>query len=149
MTKYLSKEGLEKLEKELEDLKSQRKDIAARLKKAVSYGDLSENADYSQAKDDQSFLEGKILETEELLRTAEVLEHAKGGMIGMGSEVEVQCDGDKEKYTIVGSQEANLLENKISVESPLGKELMNQMEGGEIIVSTPEGKKKYKILKVK
>lgn len=148
MTKYLSKEGLEKLNKELEDLKAQRKDIADRLKKAVSYGDLSENADYAQAKEDQSFLEGKILEIEEILRNAEVLKDAKGGMIGLGSKVEVENKKGKEEYTIVGANEADLLEGKISIESPLGKELMNHMKGDEIEISTPGGKEKYKINKV-
>lgn len=150
MQKQFTKEGFEKLKKELEDLKTQRIEIAARLKKAVSYGDLSENADYQQAKEDQSFLEGKIMELEEMVKTAQIVEVAKGDIIGIGSTVDIEnSKGKKETYTIVGSQEANLLEGKISTESPLGKELFNKMAGHEITVNTPAGKAKYKILKVK
>ena len=150
MQKQFTKEGFEKLKKELEDLKGQRIEIAARLKKAVSYGDLSENADYQQAKEDQSFLEGKILVLEEMVKTAQIVEIAKGDIIGIGSTVDIEnSKGKKETYTIVGSQEANLLEGKISTESPLGKELFGKMAGHEITVNTPAGKAKYKILKVK
>ncbi|HNY98017.1 MAG TPA: transcription elongation factor GreA, partial [Candidatus Pacearchaeota archaeon] len=89
MIKQLTPEGFEKLKKELEGLKAQRKEIAARLKKAVSYGDLSENADYHQAKEDQGFLEGKIVELEDVLRNAQVIEKGDGikGTIQIGSNV--------------------------------------------------------------
>ncbi len=151
MQKQFTKEGYEKLKKELEELKGQRIEIANRLKRAVSYGDLSENADYQQAKEDQSFLEGKIMEIEETLKIATVVELTKGNdFIGIGSTVEIEnSKGKKETYTIVGSQEANLLENKISTESPLGKELFGKLAGSEITINAPSGKIKYKILKIK
>ncbi|HOU45754.1 MAG TPA: transcription elongation factor GreA [Candidatus Pacearchaeota archaeon] len=151
MQKQFTQEGFDKLKKELEELKAQRIEIADRLKKAVAYGDLSENADYQQAKEDQSFLEGKILEIEETLKIAQVVETVKGGsIVGIGSTVEIESSkGKKETYTIVGSQEANLLENKISTESPLGKELFGKITGSEITVNAPGGKIKYKIIKIK
>jgi len=150
MIKQLTPEGFEKLKKELEELKAQRKEIAARLKKAVSYGDLSENADYHQAKEDQGFLEGKIVELEDVLRNAQVIEKGEGikGTIQIGSSVFLENKKGEEKITIVGAEEAAPMEGKISVESPLGKALMGKRKGDEVEINTPKGAIKYKVVKI-
>lgn len=150
MIKQLTPEGFEKLKKELEELKAQRKEIAARLKKAVSYGDLSENADYHQAKEDQGFLEGKIVELEDVLRNAQVIEKGEGikGTIQIGSSVFLENKKGEEKITIVGAEEAAPMEGKISVESPLGKALMGKRKGDEVEINTPKGAIKYKVVRI-
>lgn len=150
MIKQLTPEGFEKLKKELEGLKAQRKEIAARLKKAVSYGDLSENADYHQAKEDQGFLEGKIVELEDVLRNAQVIEKGEGikGTIQIGSNAVLENKKGEEHITIVGAEEAAPMEGKISVESPLGKALMGKRKGDEVEINTPKGAIKYKVVKI-
>jgi len=156
MEKYLTPEGLEKLKKELEYLKRvKRKEIAERLRHTSSMGDLTENAAYHQAKEDQAFLEGRILELENLIKNAIVIEkNKKTGWVQVGSTVVLSLGekkslfGKKEKFQIVGAPEANPLEGKISAESPLGKALLNKPEGAIITVETPNGKVKYKILKI-
>lgn len=150
MSKILTQEGFDNLKKELEELKGQRKDIALRLKKAVSYGDLSENADYQQAKEDQSFLEGKIVEIEEILKNAEIVKATGGkGMVQIGSTVTVEGNRRTDAYKIVGAEESNPVEGKISIESPMAKELMGKIVGAEFELLTPSGKKvSYKITKI-
>ncbi len=150
MIKQLTHEGFEKLKKELEELKAQRKDIAARLKKAVSYGDLSENADYHQAKEDQGFLEGKIVELEDVLRNAQIVEKGEGmkGTVQIGSILILENKKGEENITIVGAEEAAPMEGKISLESPLGKALMGRRKGDEVEITTPKGSVKYKIVKI-
>jgi len=151
MTKQLTKEGLEKIKKELEDLKSKRGEIADRLKKAISYGDLSENADYHQAKEDQSFLEGRIVDLEEILRNAVIIEKGEGirGTIQVGSKVTVEHKDKTDVFTIVGAAESNMLEGKISVESPLGKALLGKSKGDTTEFKLPNGKSvEYNIRKV-
>lgn len=154
MTKQLTKEGFEKLKKELEELKGQRVEIANRLKKAISYGDLSENADYHQAKEDQSFLEGRIVDLEEILRNAVIIEKMEGdkGSVQIGTKVTVQrtkpkADGT-ETYFIVGAAEANMAEGKVSLESPLGKALMGKRKGDVAEFNAPKGKIEYEIKKI-
>ncbi len=150
MSKILTQEGFDNLKKELEELKGQRKDIALRLKKAVSYGDLSENADYQQAKEDQSFLEGKIVEIEDILKNAEIVKATGGkGMVQIGSTVTVDGNRRTDSYKIVGAEESNPVEGKISIESPMAKELMGKAVGAEFELLTPSGKKvSYKITKI-
>lgn len=150
MSKILTQEGFDNLKKELEELKGQRKDIALRLKKAVSYGDLSENADYQQAKEDQSFLEGKIVEIEEILKNAEIVKATGGkGMVQIGSTVTIEGNRRTDSYKIVGAEESNPVEGKISIESPMAKELMGKIVGAEFELLTPSGKKvSYKITKI-
>ncbi len=154
----VTKEGLKKIKDELDFLKStKREEIAMRLKEAISYGDLSENAEYEEAKNEQAFVEGRILELEKQVKNARLItEHdikkaAKGISIEIGSVVTVRnkTDGDEpETYTIVGSMEADPIEHKISNESPIGKALLGREKGDTVDVIAPAGKFKYEILKV-
>jgi transcription elongation factor GreA len=133
-------------------------EIAARLKEAISYGDLSENAEYEEAKNEQAFIEGRILELEKQIKNARIItEHdasakaSKGKTIEIGSIVTVRnkTDGDDpETYTIVGSMEADPVEHKISNESPIGKALLGREKGDVIDVIAPAGKFKYEVVKV-
>lgn len=155
----ITKEGLKKLKEELEFLKTtKRQEIAQRLKEAISYGDLSENAEYEEAKNDQAFIEGRILELEKQIKNARIITEnlstkmsAKSKTIDIGSVVTVRnkTDADEpETYTIVGSMEADPVEHKISNESPIGKALLGREKGDTIDVIAPAGKFKYEILKV-
>jgi transcription elongation factor GreA len=150
VAKYLTPEGLRKLKKELDYLKKvKRKEIAKRLKETASFGDLSENAAYQEAKEAQAFLEGKILELEEILQKAKVIKKKKeGNKIQLGSLVSVSLNNQKLKFQIVGPEEANPEKGKISYQSPLGKALLGKAVGAKIEVKTPEGKIHYKILKI-
>ncbi len=154
----ITKEGLKKLKEELDFLKTtKRQEIAQRLKEAVSYGDLSENAEYEEAKNDQAFIEGRILELEKQIKNAKIITEgalmkaANGKIIDIGSTVTVRnkTDNDEpETYTIVGSMEADPIEHKISNESPIGKALLTHEKGDIVDVIAPAGKFKYEILKV-
>lgn len=148
--KYLTQEGLDRLKKELEYLKKQgRIDVSEKLKEAISFGDLSENAAYDEAKDNQAMLEGKIAEMERLINSAKVIEDNNNkGWVQVGSYVTIKEGSNEERYHIVGGEEANPLENRISFESPLGKALMNKPKGAEVQIETPKGSLKYKILKI-
>jgi transcription elongation factor GreA len=151
MENYLTPEGFEKLKKELEYLKTvKRKEIAKRLKKAISFGDLSENAAYEEAKNAQAFLEGKILELEKIINGAKVLKNIKKDCVGIGSKVSVKSEKDEEEmnFQIVGENESNSFEGKISHESPLGIALFGKKEGDVVEVKTPEGDEKYEILEI-
>ena len=150
MEKYLTPEGLGKLKKELEYLKTvKRKEIAERLEKAIAYGDLTENAEYQETKEAQGFLEGRILELEDLINNAVlVLVEKKKGLAQIGSTILVKAGSAKERFKIVGAEEASPLEGKVSADSPLGKALLDKTKGAIIEVATPEGKLQYKILKI-
>lgn len=150
MKKYLTKEGFEKIKSELEYLKNvKRKEIAERLRHAIGFGDLSENAAYQEAKEAQAFMEGRILELEEMLRNVKVIQEKNHtGVAGLGSEVWLEKDGEEEKFKIVGANEADPLGGKISSESPLGKTLLGKRVGEAISINTPNGKTKYKILRI-
>ena len=150
MTKYLTFKGLEKFKKELNYLKTvKRKEIAERLKHAASFGDLSENFAYQQTKEDQSFLEGKILELEKIVNQAKVIEKKKqNGRVQIGSIVLVASNNQKEKFQIVEPEEINLQEMKISYQSPLGTALFSKSVGAKVRIETSEGKIEYKILKI-
>jgi transcription elongation factor GreA len=147
----LTKEGAEKMRAELEDMKTrQREELSKRLRFAISQGDLSENADYKKAKEDQGFLEGKIKEYEETLAGVKIIEsNKKDGTIDVGSTVTIQ-EGSypEETYFVVGAREANPSEGRISNESPIGQALLGHKAGDKITVETPGGKTKFKILKV-
>lgn len=148
--KYLSKEGLEQLKKDLEGLKLKRQEIAQRLEEAKALGDLSENTEYLQAKEAQGFNEGKILELEEVLKNAVVISKNGGNsVVQIGGTVEVNCQGEKQTFTIVGSEEANPAQGKISNESPLGKAFLGHKAGETVNVEAPRGKTAYKIISVK
>ena len=150
MKKYLTQKGLEKLKKELDNLKNvERKKIAARLKKAAAFGDLSENADYSEAKEAQGFLEGKIAQIKDMINNVIIMPQEKTkGFVCLGSIVFVSNTQSEHKFEIVGAQEASPLDGKISIDSPLGRSLFNKPIGAIITVSAPGGEIKYKILKI-
>ncbi len=151
MEKYLTPEGLEKLKKELTYLKDvKRKEIAERLERCISFGDLTENAEYHETKEAQAFIEGRILELEDTLNNAVVVPVEKrNGLAQIGSTVLVKTGPAEEQFKIVGAEEADPLGGKISAESPLGKAVLNQPKGAVVEVSTPQGKFQYKILKIK
>ena len=149
MVKYFTPEGLKKLKKELDFLKNvKRRDIAERLKKAISFGDLSENAEYSQAKEEQVFLEGKIRDLENTIASAVAVERKPKNVVQIGSTILVESRGKKEKFEIVGPEEAEPLKNKISIDSPLGKAVLGKQKGETVKITTPDGEVRYKILKV-
>jgi transcription elongation factor GreA len=147
---YLTQERLDELKKELETLKSsKRMEVAARLKQAKEYGDLSENSEYAEAREEQANVEGRIFELEELLKNVEIITKLSGGStVEVGSAI-VVTKGDKTAtYSIVGSYEANPLEGKISDESPLGRAFLGKKTGDHVSVITPGGTVKYEILKI-
>jgi len=150
MEKYITAEGLEKLKKELEDLKTvKRKEIAERLEKSISFGDLTENAEYHETKEAQGFLEGRILELEDIVKNAVIVpEETKNRFAQVGSTVLVKVGEATEEFKIVGVEEANPQEGKISVDSPLGKALINQPKGVIVEINAPGGKMHYKIVKI-
>ena len=150
-SEYFSKEGLAKLKADLEFLKTKkRKEIADRLVFAKSLGDLSENAEYSEAKESQMLNESKIAEYEDILRRAVIVKHdSSGGKIDIGSEVVVEDDKGKQlKFKIVGSQESSPADNKISNESPLGRVLLGHKKSETVKAFTPGGEKNYKIIDI-
>ena len=150
MPQYISHEGLEKQKKELEELKLKRQEIAHRLEEAKALGDLSENQEYIAAKEAQAFNEGKIVELEQLLRDAVVIENnRKHGAVQIGSSVEVKVNGKSKIFTIVGSEEADPANGKISNESPLGKAFLGRKVGESAEAETPGGKMHYKIIDIK
>lgn len=144
---YISSEGLEQLKKELEEFKQKRQEIAKRLEEAKALGDLSENAEYQEAREDQAFNEGKIVELEQTLKEAVVIsKNVKKDIVRVGATVKVKSDNGTQTFNIVGSEEANPIEGKISNESPLGKSFLGRRAGEAIEAETPRGKIKYKIL---
>jgi transcription elongation factor GreA len=151
---FLTEEGYKKLQDELDTLRHQRRqEIAARLREALEGGDITENAEYEAAKNEQAFVEGRIKELEIILANARIIEPGltTGGreVVQLGSKVTVQIDDDEaEMYTIVGAAEANPVEGKISNESPLGRAIINANPGTVVDVNTPDGKMKVKILKI-
>lgn len=148
----LTKEGLKKLHDELEDLKTRgRKDVADRLAEAISYGDLSENSEYDEAKNQQAFIEGRILELEEQVKNAQIIESSETekGVIQIGSTVVLSFDGETQEYTIVGSTEADPMLNKISNESPVGTAILGKKKKAKVEVLAPGGKFEYEVLDVK
>jgi len=145
----LTAEGLEKLKRELDVLTGQRrKEVIERIQEAVAHGDLSENADYAQAKEEQSFIEGRIQELEEILKNAEIIKSNGGSIVAVGSTVKVQVNGSERTYTIVGSNEANPAAGKISNESVVGQRLLGAKKGDVVSIETPGGKNQYEILDI-
>ena len=151
MAKFITQEGLKKIKDELEYRKiTLRQNIANAIKEAKEQGDLSENAEYSEAKSQQSENEAKILELEMLLKESTVVSYDKASdVVQMGSKVKVKMNGSEMEFQIVGSNEANPNDMKISNESPIGKGFMGRKNGDEIEVEVPAGKIRYKILEVK
>ena len=150
----LTYEGLKKYEDELHELKVvKRKEVAQKIKEAREQGDLSENAEYDAAKDEQRDIETRIEELEKILKNVEVVaeEDVTSDRINIGCTVRIKDteEGFEEEYSIVGSTEANSLENKISNESPVGKSLIGAAVGDEVAVMTPAGEFKYKVLEIR
>jgi transcription elongation factor GreA len=147
----ISREGYEKLKKELDYLSNvKRKEIAERIQKAKEMGDLSENAEYSEAKDAQAFNEGRIAELTQMLKNLTVVENGNSKeVIGMGSTVRVEVNGNEKEYTIVSFNEADPMTGKISNESPLGKAFLGKRKGEKVAVNTPKGEIEYKIIEIK
>lgn len=149
----LTPEGLAKLEQELEDLKTvKRKEVAARIKEAISFGDISENSEYEEAKNEQAFIEGRILTLEKMLRNARIItnEDVDTGVVSVGSRVRLKDleFGDVVDYTIVGSAESDPMNNKISNESPVGQALLGKAKGSVVDVNVPAGTIQYEILDI-
>ncbi|WP_139492534.1 transcription elongation factor GreA [Brevibacillus dissolubilis] len=150
----LTPDGLAKLEHELEELKTvKRKEVAARIKEAISFGDISENSEYEEAKNEQAFIEGRILTLEKMLRNARIItnEDVDTGVVSVGSTVILKDIefGDVVEYTIVGSAESDPINNKISNESPVGQALLGKSKGTTVDVNVPAGVIQYEILDIK
>ena len=151
-TNYLSQEKFDELTEELEHLKTtRRREIAEQLEYARSLGDLSENAEYEEARNLQAATEDRIRVIEEQLAHARIIEHSKGSIASLGSQVSIQKVGEKDEHTyeIVGSAEANMQDRKISHLSPLGSSLMGKKKGDAFTFDTPKGAQKYKVTNVK
>lgn len=147
----LTLEGLNKLESELEHFKTvRRREVAERIKQALEYGDISENSEYEDAKNEQGFIEGRILALEKMLRNAKVIDNVdiSTDVVSLGTRVKLTDLENNETmdYTIVGSAEANPADGKISNESPVGRALMGQRMGSIISVKVPVGEMKYKVV---
>lgn len=152
----LTREGLQKLKDELDNLKTvRRKEVSERLKTAIDFGDISENAEYDDAKNEQAFIEGRIKTIETMLRNVRIIDEDDAsedtrGHVRLGSKVrvlDIELD-DEETYRIVGSTEANPMQNTISNESPLGQALIGHAAGDEVEVDAPVGRIVYRILSV-
>ncbi len=147
----ISAEGLKKLEAELEELRTvKRQEVADRIHAAMEFGDYSENAELEQAKNDQAFLEGRILTLEQMVKNAVVIdERDHHDIVEIGSQVTIEANGDKEQYVIVGSAEAAPAEGRISNESPIGKALIGHKKGDLVRASVPRGEVELKILAIR
>src|SRR5512141_655662 len=148
---YLTPEGEKKLKAELAELTGpRREELSQRLRSAIQMGDLSENADYHKAKEDQGFLEGRIQELEHMLRNAVIIEPStQQDIVSIGSHVTIQeADSPSETYHVVGAKEADPRNGRISNESPIGRALMDHKVGDVVQVDTPGGKISFKILKI-
>ena len=146
---FLTQEKFEELKAELEHLKTvRRKEVAESLEYARSLGDLSENAEYHAAREELSFIDGRIDELEELLKQVVIIEGTKGDIIALGSKVTLKVNGKDEAFSLVGEWEADPRAKKISHESPLGKALLGKAVGEKVEVTAPAGKITYTIVSV-
>jgi transcription elongation factor GreA len=147
---YLSKEGLEQIRHELDELVNLRRaEIAARIHEAKEHGDITENAEYEDAKNEQAFVEGRIQALSALVKNAVVIEENHSSThVQIGSTVTISSKDGKESFMIVGSAEASPAEGRISNESPVGRALLGRKKGDEITVTVPAGDSKYKILSI-
>ena len=147
-TFHITEAGKAELENELEELKGRRGDIADKIAEARDYGDLSENAEYDTAREDQALVETRIAEIEDILANAEIITSKRSTHVGVGSTVELKSAGKTFTYTLVGPVEADPLEGKISNESPIGVALMGKKVGEKASITTPKGEVVYEIVKV-
>ena len=145
----MSQGALDRMAAELDELtRVKRREVVARIKSAREHGDLKENAEYHAAREEQSFLEGRVQALEDRIRRAVVLDEAVTGKVIMGSKVTVEIGGDELEYTIVGSAEADPAKGRLSMNSPVGAALMGAIAGAEVDVRTPRGAVRYKVLTV-
>ncbi|MBM4401991.1 MAG: transcription elongation factor GreA [Candidatus Cloacimonetes bacterium] len=146
---FLTKQGLEELKKEYRELtQKKRPEILEKIQSARSLGDLSENAAYHQARREQSFIDGRILELEELLQNAKIVINQGNGIVQLGSKVKVKLDSDEQELILVSEVEADIANGKISHKSPIGQALLGKKQGDVVEVEAPVGKIRYTILNV-
>ncbi len=150
---YLTEAGLLQIKQELKELRTtKRLEISNRLKEAAAFGDLSENAEYVEAKEAEAFLEGRVKQLEGILRSSQVVvplsQEIRSDAVGIGSAIHVQSGKDKHVFNLVGKEEANPVAGKVSSSSPVGRALLWKKVGDEFYVMTPGGKKKFKITKI-
>ena len=150
MSNIYTAEGLEKLKAELKEIKEVKmKEVAVRIREAKDMGDLSENAEYHEAKNEQAFLYGRALELEKKIKDAKVIDNCQSNdAVSVGCTVRVENEGDQYEYKIVGSSESDPSAGRISIDSPLGIALSGHKKGEEVTVNTPSGESKYKIIKI-
>jgi len=148
---YLTQEKFDELKVELETLKTKRrKEVAENLEYAKSLGDLSENAEYQEAREMQASIEDRIAKLENIIKNAVIMSHKKGDVVDIGSTVTVEKDGSTKKSTfkLVGSEEADVYQGKLSIHSPMGQAMMGKKKGDNFSFTTPSGTMKYRILDV-
>ena len=144
----ITAEGKKELEAELAELKSRRGEVADKIAEARDFGDLSENAEYDSAREEQGLLETRIAEIEDIVNNAEIIKASKRSTIGLGSRVELKTGAKKVVYTIVGPVEADPLEGKVSNESPIGMALYGKKVDDNVVITTPKGDISYTIVSV-
>ena len=144
----ITAEGKKELEAELDQLKARRGEIADKIAEARDYGDLSENAEYDAAREEQGLVESRVAEIEDILLNAELIKSSRKSSIGLGSKVQLKNGAKKVDYHVVGPVEANPVEGKISNESPIGLALMGKKVGDKVSVTTPKGSISYEIVSV-
>lgn len=141
-------EGLKELEKELLELKGRRQEVAAKIAEARDFGDLSENAEYDVAREEQGIVETRIAEIEDIIKNAEIIKSTKKSKVDLGSRVELKTCDKTVAYTVVGPVEADPLEGKISNQSPIGLALFGKKVGDKAVISTPKGEIEYEIANI-
>jgi transcription elongation factor GreA len=150
MAEYLTKEKFEDFKKELAELKGvKRKEVAENLEYAKSLGDLSENAEYHEARDVQATVEDRIARLEDLLKTATIVSSTNSDAVSVGSTVTVERDGKKFEYALVGSEESDVPGNKISIKSPFGQAVVGKKKGETFSFKAPSGELSYKVIEIK
>jgi transcription elongation factor GreA len=150
-TNYITKNGLEKIKEELEYLKKiKMPEVVERIARAKELGDLSENAEYQDAKDEQGFIAGRIADLENLINKSEIIkENGSRDFVSVGCTIKVRCGADEYKYTIVGSNEASPSQGLISNESPIGRAFLGRRQGEKVTVKIPKGDMECEILEIK
>lgn len=148
-TYQITDAGKKELEAELTELKGRRGDIAEKISNARDFGDLSENAEYDSAREEQGLVETRIAEIEDILLNADIIKASKSSSVGLGSKVELKTNGKTVTYHIVGPVEADPLEGKISNESPIGVAAMGKKVGESFTITTPKGDVTYEIVSIK
>lgn len=150
MSNILTPAGLEKLKKEIKEIKEKKlKEVAQRIKDAKDFGDLSENAEYQEARNEQAYLYGKLMELEEKVKNAKIIDKkSKAEVVQAGASVVVENGGERMNFEIVGSDESDPLNGRISLDSPLGSALFGHKNGDKVEVSTPGGLQEYKIVEI-